>query len=84
MKLKPEKIQAATGFELALREMSNVVEYTGPRYFTTPGESHIRTRRVRTRYVSESVVLLTLMTRRVRTSRGLDTSSASYHGVSGL
>ena len=67
-----------------LREMTNFVEYTGARCFTTPGESHIGTRRVRTRHVSESVISLTLLTRRVKTSRGLNTSSTSCQGVSRL
>ena len=69
-------------FSLALREMSNFVEFLEPWYFTIPDDSQIGTRRVGKRGVSESVMFLTPVTRRVMTSHALGTLIAACQRLS--
>ena len=60
-------------FPLALREMNNFMEFLEPWYFTIPDESQIRAQSVGKRGVSDSVMFLTPVTRRVMTSHALGT-----------
>ena len=60
--------EAGICFSLALRKMSNFMEFLEPWYLTIPDESQIKTRRVGKRGVLESVMFLTPVTRRVMTS----------------
>ena len=69
-------------FPLALREMNNFVEFLEPWYFTIPDESQIRARRVGKRGVSESVMLLTPVKRRVMTSHALGKLIAACQRIS--
>ena len=70
-------------FPLALREMNNfILEFLEPWYFTIPDESQIRAQSVGKRGVSESVMFLTPVKRRVMTSHALGTLIAACQRIS--
>ena len=69
-------LKAKICVKFSLREISNLVEFIGPRYSVALSKSYIDTRGVMKRGVSESVMSPILLSWKIRINRGPDTSSA--------